>query len=142
MFIIKSDKIIHTTNEKTIIGVIGIINYWKGQELLQFLLNLFKFSNDVVFVLFGTSEFLIEHSKIYSNIFEFNDLLLEYKPPKPPSTAPAFMEVQSTTTESQTTPAPTGTQIERELKNFVNYLHKQSPNRKIKMGRISIVKIK
>ena len=57
--------------------------------------------------------------------------LLEYKPPKPPATAPAFTQTESI--ETQTTPIATGHVINQELKNLVNQLHSQHP-RKLKMG--------
>ena len=78
----------------------------------------------------------VKKEDIFSDTIEppKKQLLLEYKPPKPPSTAPAFMEVQSSTTETQTTPEPTGITIKAELKNLVNYLHSKSPNKKLKYG--------
>ena len=61
-------------------------------------------------------------------------LTLEYRPSKPSATAPAFMETQTTTTEMQTTPIRTGTDIIQQLKNLVNEMHLKSPNKKIQMG--------
>ena len=58
--------------------------------------------------------------------------LLEYKPSKPPATAPAF--TQSQTSEVQTTPVPTGHQKTQELKNLVNQLHAAHPKTKIHVG--------
>lgn len=60
-------------------------------------------------------------------------LTLEYKP-KPSATAPTFMEAQTTTSEMQTTPIKTGTDIIKQLKNLVNEMHLKSPNKKIGMG--------
>jgi hypothetical protein len=61
-------------------------------------------------------------------------LTLEYKPSKPSATAPTFMETQTTTTEMQTTPIKTGTEIRRQLKNLVNQLHHSHPNSKMHMS--------
>ena len=55
--------------------------------------------------------------------------LLEYKPPKHPATAPAFTQTESI--ETQTTPVPTGHQINQELKNLVNQMHAGHPNSKL-----------
>jgi len=61
-------------------------------------------------------------------------LALEYKP-KPSATAPTYMEAQTTTTEMQTKPIKTGTDIKQQLKNLVNEMHLKSPNKKIEMGK-------
>jgi len=58
--------------------------------------------------------------------------LLEYKPEKPPATAPIFSQAESI--ETQTTPLPTGKQIEAELKLLVNQLHAAHPNSKLKIS--------
>jgi hypothetical protein len=62
-------------------------------------------------------------------------LTLEYRPSKPSATAPSFMETQTTTTEMQTTPIKTGTDITKQLKNLVNEMHLRSPNKKIAMAQ-------
>ena len=58
--------------------------------------------------------------------------LLEYKPEKPPATAPIFSHGESI--ETQTTPLPTGKAIEAELKLLVTQLHASHPNSKLAMG--------
>ena len=58
--------------------------------------------------------------------------LLEYKPEKPPATAPIFSHGE--TIETQTTPLPTGKAIEAELKLLVNQLHASHPKSKIAIG--------
>ena len=58
--------------------------------------------------------------------------LLEYKPEKPPATAPIFSQAESI--ETQTTPLPTGKQIEAELKLLVTQLHAAHPNSKLKIA--------
>jgi len=60
--------------------------------------------------------------------------LLEYKPPKTSPTAPSFIEVQSSTINTQTTPLKTGIETEKELKNLVNQLHQSHPHTKIHYG--------
>ncbi len=61
-------------------------------------------------------------------------LTLEYRPSKPSATSPIFIEAQTTTTELQTTPMKTGTEIRRQLKNLVNQLHHLHPNSKLHMS--------
>ncbi len=61
--------------------------------------------------------------------------LLEYRQPKRSPTAPSFIEVQSSITNTQTTPLKTGIETEKELKNLVNQLHHSYPHSKIHHGK-------
>ena len=61
-------------------------------------------------------------------------LLLEYKPSKPSPNAPSFIEVQSSTMDTQTTPLKNGIETEKELKNLVNQLLHSHPHSKIHHG--------
>ena len=72
---------IETKNRNKIIGIIGSISHEKGKEILQSIVNFYKYSTTITIVVFGYVEIpnFNNHHK-YNNIEELNILLIKHKP--------------------------------------------------------------
>ena len=74
-------QLIKTNNSQIVVGIIGAISIGKGKEILEKIINFYKDTISIVFVVFGYVEipnFTNYHP--YKDVEELNNLLVKHKP--------------------------------------------------------------
>jgi glycosyltransferase involved in cell wall biosynthesis len=77
----KPDKKIITNNKNIIVGIIGNISDIKGSDDLKKIIDMTrKTNNNIIVIVFGSTNFNYENQYKYNGISELNNLITKYKP--------------------------------------------------------------